>query len=263
MITSVSNARVKALGVLVKKAKERKRQGLFVVEGARIVREAPLGWLEEIYCSESFWNRPEAESVFGQLRGLPVPVTKLSDSVYKSVSDTQTPQGILGVVRMPVYQLSDLLRVSPPLLLVLEGIQDPGNLGTIFRTGEAAGVTGLIMSRTTVDLFNPKTIRSTMGSIYRMPFVVAEDLQETVSSLAERGISFYAAHLRGEKNYDRLDYRGPCGFLIGNEGNGLSDEMVRCAESCLRIPMQGQVESLNAAVSAAVLVYEASRQRRT
>ena len=148
-------------------------------------------------------------------------------------------------------------------LLILEGVQDPGNLGTMLRTGEGAGITGVIMDRTTVDLFNPKTIRSTMGSLYRMPYYIAEDLGATIEAVKAQGVRLYAAHLAGELSYDRPDYTGACGFLIGNEGNGLSDEIARMADTYIRIPMQGQVESLNAAMSAGILMYECNRQRRS
>lgn len=117
------------------------------------------------------------------------------------------------------------------------------------------------MNRTTVDLFNPKTIRSTMGSIYRMPYLIADDLLAVTKELKSRGIALYAAHLKGTDAYDG-DYTAACGFLVGNEGNGLSEELCACADACVRIPMGGQVESLNAAVSAALLMYECCRQRR-
>jgi len=130
------------------------------------------------------------------------------------------------------------------------------------RTGEGAGITGVIMNKTTVDLFNPKTIRSTMGSIYRVPFIVTADLAETMNDLKQQGVSLYAAHLKGQYAYDEEDYTKASGFLIGNEGNGLSDEIADLADTYIKIPMEGQVESLNAAISASLLMYEANRQRR-
>ena len=149
-----------------------------------------------------------------------------------------------------------------PLFLILENLQDPGNLGTIMRTAEGAGASGIIMSSDTVDIYNPKTIRSTMGSIYRVPFFYAEDIRETVRQIQQKGIGIYAAHLHGEKYYDEYDYRRPAAFLIGNEGNGLTEETAKLADTCIRIPMAGQLESLNAAVASALLMYEAARQRR-
>ena len=128
--------------------------------------------------------------------------------------------------------------------------------------GEAAGVTGVIMSHDCVDIYNPKVIRSTMGSVYRMPFVYVEHLPETLEVLAEAGIHSYAAHLKGKNSYDQEDYTRGTAFLIGNEGNGLRDEVADAAECYIKIPMCGEVESLNAAVASSVLMFEAARQRR-
>lgn len=257
MITSSNNQQIKNLSALVKKSKERRKQGLFVVEGPRMCFEAPKEWLEMIYVSESYYNenKNQIEEAFFKYE-------IVSDSVYKSVSDTRTPQGIMAVIKTPSYSLSEVTDAKTPLLLVLESVQDPGNLGTMIRTGEGAGVTGVIMNKTTVDLFNPKTIRSTMGSIYRVPFYIAKDLSETIGELKEKNICLYAAHLKGKALYDEKDYKKACGFLIGNEGNGLSDEIANLADDYILIPMEGKVESLNAAISATLLMYECNRQRR-
>ena len=149
-----------------------------------------------------------------------------------------------------------------PLLLVLDNLQDPGNLGTILRAGEAAGVTGVIMSHDCVDIYNPKVIRSTMGSVYRMPFVYVEHLPETLEVLAEAGIHSYAAHLKGIVWYDEQSYVGGTAFLIGNEGNGLTDKLTDKVQKKIKIPMCGKVESLNAAMASGLLVCEARRQRQ-
>lgn len=166
------------------------------------------------------------------------------------------------MVRQMEYTLEQMTDGVIPHLMILDNLQDPGNLGTIFRTAEAAGVTGIIMSRDCVDIYNPKTIRSTMGALYRMPFVYVEDLRETIHTLKEKSIKSYAAHLDGKNTYDKEDYRQGTAFLIGNEGNGLREEIAQCADTWIRIPMCGQVESLNAAVAATVLMFEVSRQRR-
>ena len=220
-----------------------------------MAEEIPAGWLEKTYVSESFEKENEDFLVDWEYE-------VVSDSVFKSVSDTQTPQGILCLVKKPQYELEQLLASGDTHLLILESIQDPGNLGTMLRTGEGAGISGVIMNQTTVDLFNPKTIRSTMGSIYRVPFYVTKDLKSTIEQLKSKGIFVYAAHLKGTLCYDEPDYKKPTAFMIGNEGNGLSDEIADCADTYIKIPMQGQVESLNAAISATLLMYETSRQRR-
>ena len=255
MITSTGNQQVKNVTALMKRAKERKKQRCFVAEGERMCMETPGELLKDLYVSESYLSDHER-----QLEGYPY--TVVSDRVFSAMSDTRTPQGILAVAAMPEYREDDLLSDSGAHLLVLESIQDPGNLGTMIRTGEGAGVTGVIMNGTTADLFAPKTVRATMGSIFRVPYLIAEELEETVRGFGLRGVAFYGAHLEGTVEYDEPDYRRPCGFLIGNEGGGLTKELSACAKELVRIPMCGRVESLNAAVSAALFMYECSRQRR-
>ena len=257
MITSTDNRQMKRISQLLKKAKARKQEGVFVVEGIRMFAEAPRDWVTDIYVSDTFLQDPERKRMLAD-RAYEV----VADSVLKSISDTQTPQGILCLVKSPVYRLEQLLQKENPQLLILESIQDPGNLGTMLRSGEGAGITGVVMNRTTVDLFNPKTIRSTMGSIYRVPYFVTDHLTETIAELKLRHISVYAAHLQGTVFYDEPDYCGGTAFLIGNEGNGLSEEIAGLADAKIRIPMEGNVESLNAAISASLLMYEVSRQRR-
>ncbi len=156
--------------------------------------------------------------------------------------------------------ISDML-TDNPLLILVENLQDPGNLGTILRMGEGAGVTGVVMSSNTVDIYNPKTIRSTMGSIFRVPFVYVQDFSDAVSQCQNSGIKVYAAHLDGKNTYLGEDYREGTAFLIGNEGNGLTDDITKQADTLIRIPMHGEVESLNAAIACTILTYEAVRQR--
>lgn len=256
MITSRQNQQMKRIMLLEKKAGARREQGLFVAEGKKMFSEAPRDWLRGVYVSERFLRDPGAGKM---LSGVEYEV--VADTVFEQISDTVTPQGIISLVQMPRYQLSGLLRGERTHLLILEGIQDPGNLGTMLRTAEGAGVTGVIVNRTTADLFAPKTIRSTMGSIYRMPYFIAENLAETVRKIQEQGVRIFAAHLSGERQYDRADYTKATAFLIGSEGSGLSEEISALSDERLRIPMEGAVESLNAAVSAALLMYEAKRQR--
>lgn len=255
MITSMANQQVKNLVQLKKKAKARREQGVFLVEGLKMFLEAPEDQVEQIYVSPSFLEKHE-ETVRGRKYEI------LGENVFEHVSDTQTPQGILCVVRQPFYSMEDLGGSGKPCVLVLEGIQDPGNLGTMFRSGEGAGITGIIMDKATVDIFNPKTIRSTMGSIYRVPFIQTENLREAVLDLKETGTRVYAAHLMGTCSYEEGDYTSGCAFLIGNEGNGLTEETAALADVPVRIPMEGRLESLNAAVAASILMYEANRQRR-
>jgi len=274
MITSTSNAAVKNVVNLCKKAKERNEQGLFIVEGPKMFSELPADRLKAAYVSESFCRqnpdflKQQTERMAGEAKAagmdsLPA-IQTVSDAVCKAMSDTQTPQGIICVVSRFEYRYEDLLgpgTAKPPLCMILEDVRDPGNLGTIVRTAEGAGVTGILLSRGCVDMYNPKVIRSTMGSVYRVPFAYTDDLPGILSSWKKAGMRLFAAHLHGSNSYTQEDYRQSAGFLIGNESRGLTDGLASMADHLIRIPMQGKVESLNASVAAAILMYEAARQR--
>ena len=287
IISSGSNPRIRKLVELQKKAKVRRETGLFVIEGTRLCSDTPPQYIKEVYATENrIKNASEKEKIL--LRDHPL--TIVTEEVMAKAADTTTPQGIMCVARMPVYSRESLLGKQAgerqnrrqdrrqdktqeaggrdaaagraPLLLVLEDIQDPGNLGTIFRTAEAAGATGIIMSRGTVDLFHPKVVRATMSAIFRMPFYISNDLCSEVCALREKGIRSYAAHLGGKRIYDELPLTQGCAFLIGNEGNGLTGALTAQADEKIIIPMAGSAESLNAAMAAGILMYEAARQRR-
>lgn len=262
MITSTSNAKIKRIVQLRKKKKARDAEGVFLVEGIRMFREIPEKLLQEIYISESCEEK-EGKEIRRRASACGIRPELVSDGVFSHLSDTQAPQGILCVVRQLSYSLEEVADASCPHMLVLDRLQDPGNVGTILRTAEGAGVTGILLDGECADIYNPKTIRSTMGSIFRMPFYYIQDLEEGIRYLKKRGICTYAAHLEGKRAYDEEDYRKPCAFLIGNEGNGLRPEIADLADTYIRIPMAGEVESLNAAIASAVLMFEAGRQRRS
>lgn len=261
VISSLSNAQVKNLTLLQKKAKARDEQGIFVIEGLKMFEEArDMGLLRKTYASESFYQEmlQEKPDFFDNLD-----YELFTDSVFKEVSETKTPQGIMGTVMKADYDLERMLKDPEACLLLLEDIRDPGNLGTMIRTAEGAGITGIIFGDSTVDSYNPKVIRATMGSIYRVPFYQVRDFYETLTMIKNNEITIYAAHLLGIPYDTEGSFRGRCAFLIGNEANGLSDKAVQEADTLIKIPMAGKVESLNAAVAAAILMYEAARQRNT
>ncbi len=269
MISSTANSKVKRLAALVQKAKMRREERLFVVEGIRMFREAPDEWIREVYVSESFLRKCEQENDKESKERIKKHHYEVfADDVFRKVSDTQTPQGVLCVLDMPYHELEGSVNswmADPqraPLLMLIEDLQDPGNLGTILRAGEGAGIDGVVMTRRTVDITNPKVIRATMGSIYRVPFYVVEDMALAIDLLINKGVLVYAAHLDDSVDYDEPDYTRPTAFVIGNEGGGLRRETAQRASQYIKIPMAGQVESLNAAAAATVLMYEAARQRR-
>ncbi len=280
MITSVANQKVKQVVAWQTKAKERKKDNIFLVEGMKMFEEAPEKSIKEVYIEETLLEKlekavisekkaeadlekaedfEEKKELYEKLKR--VGYETVSTEVFRKMSDTQTPQGILAIVERPKYSLEKLLQVENPLFVVLEDLQDPGNLGTIIRTGEGAGVSAVFMSKNTVDVYNPKTIRATMGSIYRVPLAIVEDVNELILSLHNVGIKTYAAHLDGKDYYDSFSFKEGTAFLIGNEGNGLKKSTADAATSYLKIPMEGQVESLNAAIATTLLMYEAHRHR--
>lgn len=297
----MTNKHIKELNSLRDKSKARKEAGLFIVEGLKMFAEAPAENLLEVYVTSSFAKehadiiaakqREWVRTLGKQFAGKQYEV--IEESLMSKLSDTKTPQGVLCVLKQPGHTLEDIIEsattksattksatekgTANSLFVVLEDIQDPGNLGTIIRTGEGAGVAGVIMSKGCVDIFNPKTIRSTMGSIYRVPFVYADNIAQAIKMMQETGIRVYAAHLKGECYYNEVDYFGQehgigksicerettgTAFLIGNEGNGLKDETAALADEYIKIPMEGSVESLNAAVATSILMYEHHRQRK-
>ena len=265
MITSSQNSRIKNVTAIRKKPKERNAQDLFLVEGVKMFLEAPLERITEVYLSSSYYNSISdcGSDAIRKLKKL-TNVEIVADPVFESMADTKTPQGVICLVRQFHYQISDLLAGTcsgNAFCMVLENLQDPGNLGTIVRTAEGAGVTGILLSKDCVDIYNPKVIRSTMGSVFRVPFFYTDDLEKTLEQWKSKGIRLYAAHLKGSTPYTQENYQGPSAFLIGNESKGLTDRTASIADQNIRIPMKGKVESLNASAAASILMYEAARQR--
>ena len=276
----LTNAKIKEIQKLTEKSKARREAGLFVIEGPRMFIETPLEWIEEIYVTQRFLDNADSglsASTAGSVENshsdystsirASEMITWMNHEVVteeqmKKLTDTVTPQGILCVVRQPSYTMEDIINhPGHRLIMILEDIQDPGNLGTIFRTAEGAGASGIIMTKGCADLFNPKVVRSTMGSIYRVPFFVTDDIEQTISLVKNAQIEVFAAHLKGEHFYDEIEYKDAA-FLIGNEGRGLKDSTASLADTYIKIPMSGELESLNASMAAGILMYEHNRQIR-
>ncbi len=259
MISSASNGRIKYLENLIKKSKFRRSEGKFVAEGIKMFNEAPKGDVLEVYIKEGAYDSFDIETKKKLER---IGYEVLSESVFKKVADTVTPQGILSVIKIRESSIEDVLSDENPIIAVLENIQDPGNIGTIIRSAEGAGVNGLLLSRDCVDIYNPKVIRSTMGSIFRMKFAYT-DIDSVFDSFKSKKIETYALALdKNAKAYDKYDYKKPVAFFVGNEGNGLKESTVKKCDNTAFIPMCGEVESLNASVAASLMMYEIFRQRR-
>lgn len=279
IISSTKNEKIKNISALLKSKKARDEQGVFVIEGIRIFKDTlktASEYVESIFISESILGNNITQkdhislnSTITALFSVSLPDTisvyVVKDSVLDSVSGTVTTQGVIALVKKPTHAMADLLSNNAPSnktesqnkrLLILENIQDPGNLGTMLRTAEAAGMTGIIMSGNCTDIFSPKVVRSSMGSIFRMPFVYCDDFINALNEIKEKGITIYAAYLHGGVPYKEIEFDSNYAILIGNEGNGLTDAAVNAASKRVFIPMSGEIESLNAAVAAAILMYK-------
>lgn len=265
MITSNNNAKVKQVVQWQTKAKERRKDHVFLAEGIRMCEEAPVKNVREVYLTEELeqkirQNAQNGDTAFWdklQQTGYET----VSTEVFAKMADTQTPQGILTVLEQPVYDLTQLLEQPDPLFLMLENLQDPGNLGTMIRTGEGAGITGVIMNNQTVDIFNPQDHPCHHGVYFPGTLCLRADLAPGAGTDACKRYLHLAAHLKDRNTTIPFLSREPTAFLIGNEGNGLSKEISDQAGQYLKIPMEGRVESLNASIAAALLMYEAHRQR--
>lgn len=258
VISSAQNDKVKELRKIVKTSKYRKELGVFITEGIRMFVEIPKERIRQICISESAL-KDYSEELKEYISDDSINGFVVKDSVFEGISDTASPQGVMAVVEAVNYTIDDIFGENP-FILILDRIQDPGNLGTIIRTAEGAGVTGIVLGNSCVDIYNPKTVRSTMGSVFRMPMYVCSDICRDIEIIKARGVKVYGTHLDGNDFYEE-NYNEPCAFLVGNEGNGLSREVSDMADCLIKIPMKGRVESLNAAVSTAVVAYEVLRQR--
>ena len=253
IITSASNKIVKYVRALAATKKARDESDAFVVEGAKFVSEIGDGWETElVVVSESFAKA----NCLKKHRAAPLYVT--SDRVFASISDVKQPQGVLAVVRQRVYAIDDMLMAENPLLILLEDMQDPGNLGAVLRLTHGLGACGVILSDNCVDVYNPKVVRSSAGSIFHIPFARLH-LPTAITALKDRGVRVFAAKGDGLHQLHRLDFCAPTAFVIGNEARGLSAEIAALADADVGIPTKS--ESLNAAVACGILVYEAFRQR--
>jgi len=259
LISSAQNTFVRLYRSLEKR-KAREETGLLPLEGARLVQEAILcgTHFEAVLLSESCLQKE-----FSFLDELPpgIPVCRIAEKIFRDIAHTETPQGILAAARRPVYVLQDVFAVSPALVLVVDRLQDPGNLGTMLRSAAASGAGGAVLLPGTVDAANPKALRAGMGAILRLP-VVEATLDELLPELLRHNVRLVATHGAAQDYYHFFDWRLPCSIVVGNEGAGLSAEVLAVASHKVAIPLSGGVESLNAAVAMSVIFFEAARQRR-
>lgn len=245
--------KLKRVKTLLEKRNARKKEGRFVVEGPRLIEEA--GNLI------SFIVHSENLPLVKKLAEKGVPCYKVSPKQFKELSGVETPQGILAVVRMPEYSLSQMLKGKETLIVFCDGVQDPGNLGTIIRSAAALGASGVLLSKGTVDLYNPKVVRSTMGSLFHLPIIILGDNEETLKQLRENNVKIITTTAKAKKNCFEANLSGSLALVVGNEGAGVEEKMLSTADEEVKIPIPGKAESLNVGMATSILLYEALRQR--
>ncbi len=262
LISSSQNPVFKEVRSL-KNRKDREEKGLFCIEGLRSVDEAlkEKADIAGILVSEEFAANQGHSGVLGRMEALDVKMHRVTDKLFREISDTETPQGILAVMKMKTASMSELTDTGG-LYLILDSIRDPGNMGTIIRTADAAGFSGVILSKGCVDPYNPKVLRSTMGSIFHIPLFKAGDLPEAIRLIRSKGIKVYASHLDSAVSIFDTGMTSGTAVIIGSEADGVSGEAAALADALVRIPMPGRAESLNASVAAGIIMFEAVRQRQ-
>jgi TrmH family RNA methyltransferase len=243
------------LAIKLKQKKYREEEGKFIIEGVRFVEEGiKEGAAEYVLYSSKLHETRGSERILkssGEIYEVP-------PEVINELSDTENPQGVVAVVKKKNWNAGD---IKNDFVLIADGIQDPGNMGTIIRTCDAAGVGGVAVIKGTVDIYNPKVLRSTMGSIFHIPILMYNDFQSLAVELKSQGYNIYAASLDTENFVYDCDFREKTAFVIGNEANGIPGEHMEKCTHKIKIPILGSAESLNAAIAGAVVIYEAVRQR--
>ncbi len=260
-ITSLTNPRVKA-AVRLRDRREREATGLTVVDGAReILRALDAGVrVETAFVAEDLLRSPDAFAVADQLRHRPATIA-VSPAVLAKVAFGERSDGIVAVVETPHATLADLAVPEDALIVVLEGVEKPGNLGAVLRTADGAGADAVIAADPRTDPFNPNAIRASLGTIFALP-VVSATTAETLAWLVERGIRPVATIVDAPTNYAAADLRGPLAIVLGSEADGLTRAWHAPGVTLISIPMHGIADSLNVSTAAAIVLYEAVRQRR-
>lgn len=254
MITSLSNAKVKHARALLQQRKAREHHQQFLIEGARLIQEAERAGIEPalIFCAPAF---PQTELGRQVARRWPKLVEIVSDQVLASISETVTPQGVVAVVPLPRLRLT-----ARTLVLILDSVRDPGNLGTLLRSAAGAGVDEVLVSQGSVDVYSPKVVRAAMGVHFRLP--IEQDLTWPLIAARVEGMNTLLADAGGELDYDQWQWRKPSALIVGGEAAGASAAGRDLAQHRVRIPLQRDTESLNAAMAGSIILFEAARQRR-
>lgn len=259
-ISSVQNPLIKQILLLKEKSRERKKTGLFVVEGHREIELVQKGG----YAIETLLHCPEISPEFLQSslwKGTQGQSISLTRNVYEKIAHRGTTEGVMALVKAKKHELTALqFKKENPLILVAEGLEKPGNVGALLRTADAANVDAVLIANPKSDLYNPNIIRSSVGCVFTTPIGLGST-SAVIDYLKEHNITIYAAALTASKPYVEGDFRGATAIVVGTEATGLTAEWLQNSDQNLIIPMQGEIDSMNVSVSAAILIFEAKRQR--
>lgn len=262
LLTSRQNPRVKYLRRLQRRS-FRERERRFLVEGIKLIEEAfRAGWpLEAVVYTQHVWENERGAAVLRAARERQIPLWETTAPIFKEVATTPSPQGVLAVAAMRAFNPENGLDGRCPLVVIVDGFQDPGNLGTVIRTAHAVAATGVFLFHGTVDVYHPRAVRASAGSIFHIPVVYVKDDDSLFSWLRQRGITTFACDVRGEVPLWECDLKRPAAVILGGEAAGTRPELLAKADYRVCIPMPGGTESLNAAVAGAIFLFESVRQR--
>lgn len=256
IITSRENPKIKEIIKLKGARSEREKKGLIVIEGQReisLALEAKLNLSSLFFCPKLLKGKP-------LFKLSPEKLIEVAPAVFEKISFRENPDGFLALAALPSAALNNIKLSKNPLLIILESVEKPGNLGAILRTADAAGVDAVIISDKKTDIFSPNVIRASQGALFTTQIACA-GLKETYEYLKQRGISIYGTTPGAKIFYTATNWKKPAAILLGTEDRGLSQDWLKKCDEKIRIPMHGKIDSLNVSVSAAVVVYEALRQR--
>jgi TrmH family RNA methyltransferase len=261
LITSTANPRLKAAARL-RGRRERDKTGLTLIDGVRETLRAIAGKaaIQEVFVEPGLLAGPEASALLERLSEESVPVIELGRDAFQKLAYGDRLDGIVAVAETPPRTLEELILPTDPLIGVVEGVEKPGNLGAILRSADGAGVNAIIVADTATDLFNPNIIRASIGTVFAMPVAVASS-GDVLQWLRDRDIAIVAARVDGSVDYTTADYSGAVAIALGSEARGLSDAWGELARASVKLPMHGVADSLNVSATAAILFYEALRQR--
>jgi RNA methyltransferase, TrmH family len=253
-ITSFENRNIKNVKSL-KLKKFRNETNRFFIEGKRFVYDALKSdfYIPEIFISDSFYECEANSEIIHQVHSRDIKLFICSDVIFNKLTDTENPQGILAVVEMP--KIKEITCKHNGFYIILDNLTDPGNIGTIIRTADAAGADAVFISEGSTDIYNPKVLRSTMGSVFHIPVLNNVNIYDIIFQLKDIGIPVFAADINGKKSCFEMNTQKGAAILIGNEANGLSYDSISSADELIKIPMFGDAESLNASVAAGILMY--------